>query len=692
LLGLPSSRIYGMSAPREVPTPRSALGRIRLNPERFIVHVQRQFCGTLIGALSGCAVVGAVVMAFVHFGEDASGQSPRSTGTKAPTAGLPATEGAVDAANGVVPLAKDIDNLPLRDPLVVAFPRDWAGPGERPYGVSFDPKKFNGTPITASWDHGILDIQADPERESVRQWFKFATDPAPNWAAFRSASLALRVRFSDEMFRRFRVELTAREQRTTWNIELSDELVNSMRRRGFGDILLPLRDAQTPTALTGLTELALVFDGRQVTTVSGPQTKGELKLHSIRVAIPRGPTLEPRARLDELAARAFEWFEANRNPKTGLVPDRAPNRRYVGIPERPPIFCSIASVGYYLSMLPDAVATGRLAADDARERARTVLQFLEEHAEHHRGLLRHFIDMETGKAIKNDVEFSALDSAILFNGCMVVSVAFGGDVAELADRLIDRADWNALRLPATKDKPELLAMGWKQDTGLLGHMEARSAEFAMPYFIAVGAGAEKRVDPQLLWNTRVQSGTVAGHRVLNPTLALFTSYYCLGWCRLEGRRDRDGVDLWQNAIETALANREFSRAEDNETYRDRWGGWWGISAGDSPRGYIGPGTVKGDAGGTVWPTTALAALPWAEKEIESDLKAWQASPVWDYVDGPFGLAPFNLDQSWVGKDLVGIDLGSFYLAVANRRRETVWNLWRQHPVAKRAMERLYGQK
>jgi hypothetical protein len=665
-------------------------------------------------------------MAFAHFGAVASGQTPRSLETKAPTAGSPATAGAVDAADGVVPLAKDIENLPLRDPLVVAFPRDWAGPGERPFGVSFDPKKFNGTPITASWDHGILDIQADPERESVRQWFKFPTDPAPNWGTFRSASLALRVRFSDKMFRRFRVELTAREQRTTWNIDLSDELIDSMRRRGFGDILLPLRDAQSPTALTGPTELALVFDGRQVATVTGPETKsrsenrlqrggqspfspgapkkgtvpdgsqigstGELKLHSIRIAVPRGPRLEPRARLDELAARAFEWFEANRNPKTGLVPDRAPNRRYVGIPERQPIFCSIASVGYYLSMLPDAVATGRLKSDAARERARTVLRFLEEHAEHHRGLLRHFIDMETDKAIKNDVEFSALDSAILFNGCMVVSVAFGGDVAELADRLIDRADWNALRLPATKDNPELLAMGWRQDTGLLGHMEARSAEFAMPYFIAVGASAEKRVDPQLWWNTRVHSGSVAGHRVLNPTFGLFTSYYCLGWSRLEGRRDRDGVDLWQNAIETALANREFSRSEGNETYRQKWGGWWGISAGDSPRGYIGPGTVKGDAGGTVWPTPALAALPWAEKEIESDLKAWQASPVWDYVDGPFGLAPFNLDERWIGKDLIGIDLGSFYLAVVNQRRGTVWNLWRQHPVAKRAMERLYGQK
>jgi hypothetical protein len=658
-----------------------------------IMKVKAQVRSTRFGAVMGGAVVGAIMIAAFHFGFDPSVRSPQSsTAVEATTSGAPPTSDATTAADGVVPLAKDIGHLPLRDPLVVSFPRDWAGPGERPYGVGYDPMKFNGTPITDSWDHGILDIQADPEREDVRERFKFPLDRAPNWAAFRSASLALRVRFSDKMYRRFKVELKAPEQLTIWNVDLNDELVDSMRHRGFGDILLPLRDAESPTALTGLTEFGLVFEGRRVTTVAGPQTKGELKLHSIRVVIPSESTLEPRARLDELAARALEWFEANRNPKTGLVPDRAPNRRYVGIPERTRLICSIASVGYYLSMLPDAVATGRLAAEDARVRARTVLLFLVKNAEQHSGLFYHFIDMETGKAVTNDVEISALDSAILFNGCMVVSVAFGGDIAEVADRLIDRADWNAFRLPATKDKPELLAMGWKRETGLLGPMEIRSAELAMPYFIAVGAGADKRVDPQLWWNTKVHSGTVAGHQVLNPTHGLFTSYYCLGWCSLQGRRDRDGVDLWQNANDASLANREFSRAERSETYSDKWGGWWGISAGDSPRGYFAPGTIKGDAGGTVWPMTALAALPWAEKEIEASLKTWQASPVWDYVDGPYGLAPFNLDVRWVGADLVGIDLGSFYLGVANQNRRTVWDLWRRHAVAKRAMERLYGQK
>ena len=60
--------------------------------------------------------------------------------------------------------------------------------------------------------------------------------------------------------------------------------------------------------------------------------------------------------------------------------------------------------------------------------------------------------------------------------------------------------------------------------------------------------------------------------------------------------------------------------------------------------------------------------------------------------GPYGLAPFNLQEGWIGTDLIGIDLGSFYLAVANHRRATVWDLWKQHPIARRAIERIYGDR
>jgi hypothetical protein len=351
--------------------------------------------------------------------------------------------------------------------------------------------------------------------------------------------------------------------------------------------------------------------------------------------------------------------------------------------------CSIASVGYYLSLLPDAVKTGLITEAQARERAVTALRFLETHAEHHAGFLRHFIDMETGRVFWNS-EFSVLDSSILFNGCMVASVCFGGEVNDVAGRILDRVDWGQLLAPQEAGRPELLAMGWQPERGVYGPMDIRSSEFAMACFLAIGAPA-KGVDAKIWRNMAVRKGTVEGQTILNPTHPLFTCYYGLGWHMLEGRVDPDGVDLWANARAAALANRAFCLAASHDTYGPQWGSWWGISAGDSPKGYIAPGPVGSDAGGTVWPTTALAALPWASKEIEQDLEAWARSPVWEYVAGPYGISPFNLQQGWIGTDLIGIDLGSFYLNVANHRRGTVWALWKQHPIARRAMERIYAR-
>ena len=517
-----------------------------------------------------------------------------------------------------------------------------------------------------------------------------------DWSEYRGGQLAIRIRFSEKTLRRFKVVVRGDGETLdscpAYRVNLRADDIGPMRRRGFGDVLIPLGQVAGPGSLRRVVELMLVFGSDRAGTVDAAPGKAQLAIHSIRLIPPKKAETRPaRELLDDLAVRAFSWFETYRDPTSGLVPDRAPNWRCAGPAEDTrTIPCSIASVGYYLSMLPDAVKTQRLSEAQACQRAVLAMRFLETNAEQHAGLLHHFLDMKTGKPVAGS-EVSVLDSAILFNGCMVASVYFGGEVKDISDRLLARLDWHAFLVPGEAGRPELLAMGWEPQRGVYGPIDVRSSELAMACFLAIGAQA-KGVDQQVWRDMAVKTGQVEGQTILNPTHGLFTSYYGLGWHMLEGRLDPDGVDLWQNARAAAIANRAFCRAARDQTYQWKWGGWWGISAGDSPRGYIAPGPVANDAGGTVWPTAALAALPWASREIGQDLEVWAKSPVWQYVTGPYGLAPFNLQEGWIGTDLIGIDLGSFYLAVANLRRATVWDLWRQHPIARRAMERIYGDR
>jgi hypothetical protein len=392
--------------------------------------------------------------------------------------------------------------------------------------------------------------------------------------------------------------------------------------------------------------------------------------------------------LDELGHKAFLWFQQNRHPQTGMVRDRGPNSPGKG---KISSMASIAAGGYHLSLLPEAVRVGELSEEQAKEEAMRILRFATDCLDRHDGLFYHFVDWETGKRWRES-EISLLDSAIFFNGCIVVAEAFGPPVARLANELVDQADWPKFIVQNPKAKKTLLSLGWTPEKGLLSPADERSSEFGMAYFLAVGSQTHP-IDVQLWYNTEVKYRTIADFKVLNGEHPLFTSNYGLGWHDLRDLADLDGVNLYDNARKAALANRAFCRAmaDRHRTFLESEGGWWGLSAGDAPKGYVAQGPVLEDVDGTVWPVAALAALPWMVKEMRADLPHWQASPVWPRVNGEGGLASFNLDKNWFCPDLLGIDLGSFYLSLANYRNETIWKVWKRHPVGERALRKLQFQ-
>jgi hypothetical protein len=386
--------------------------------------------------------------------------------------------------------------------------------------------------------------------------------------------------------------------------------------------------------------------------------------------------------LARLESKAFAFFRDHRHPKTGQVRDRARNFLDRGRPEK--AMSSIAATGFYLSVLPDAVRRKWLSRDQAVREAETILRFAET-CPHHNGLFYHFFHWETGERWRQS-EVSTLDSAIFLNGAMVVSQAFP-ETRAIANGLLERANWPAF--VTEKDGKKLLSLGWTPEKGLLGPIDVRTSEFAMPLFLAIGA---KRPVPVECWyNTKIAYCDIAGQRVLHGELPLFVSQYGLCWADLTGRTDRDGIDFDAAARQAALANRAFCRgdgAKQFSTYHADQGRWWGLSSGDAARGYVACGPIARDVDGTVWPTAALASLPWASREISADLAAWQTSPWWSRIEGRYGLSPFNAETNWIAPDVIGIDLGAFLLSAANHRNRTVWDLWMKHPVAQSALERL----
>jgi len=576
----------------------------------------------------------------------------------------------------IIEFRRDLDHLEVPRRQFGIFRND-----EQPRSVQWIEERWREVRLPNGRLMGFLELKYEVPYEYNGWWLKLGD---ADWARYKEGFLILRLSPGPGCTPVFKLELKAGDPQRTHPVYVALEQSHRAlaAEKGFADVVIPLTDFGIGD-FSRMRELVIVFEKR---SIDPAYRKGTLLVRSMRLSLDKDPQAQTiDALLDDLGHRVFRWFAENHHPKTGLVRDRAPNCR--GSKELPAM-ASIASSGYFLSMLPEAVRRGELSESEAAAKAEVALRFALGEMEHHEGLFYHFVHLETGKRWEQS-EVSLLDSAIFFNGCMVAGQRFGGKVQELADALLDRADWPKFLIRHPKDGKPLLALGWTPEKGMLGPADVRSSEMAMPYFLAVGSRTHP-IDPACWFNTSVGYRRIGGYKVLHGDLPLFTSYYGLGWHDLRGCADRDGADLFGNARQAALANRAFCRELGLKfrTYTAAEGGWWGISAGDSPAGYVACGPVHGDPDGTVWPLAALATLPWIPDEMKEDVARWRASEPWESALGDFGVAPFNLDRKWVGQDLIGIDVGSFYLSLANHANRTVWDLWMQHPIAISAIRKL----
>jgi hypothetical protein len=108
---------------------------------------------------------------------------------------------------------------------------------------------------------------------------------------------------------------------------------------------------------------------------------------------------------------------------------------------------------------------------------------------------------------------------------------------------------------------------------------------------------------------------------------------------------------------------------------------WGLTASTDPTGYAAHSPKpflngEGD-NGTVAPTAALGAMPYAPDEAYAALLAFRAHPgLW----GKYGFRDaFNPGRRWVSDRYLGIDQGPIVVMIENHRTRLPWRLFMSHP-------------
>ncbi|HEY6441918.1 MAG TPA: glucoamylase family protein [Candidatus Acidoferrales bacterium] len=380
--------------------------------------------------------------------------------------------------------------------------------------------------------------------------------------------------------------------------------------------------------------------------------------------------------LEELENAHFQFFWEQANSDTGIVRDRCnaitPDKSDLG---------SIAALGFGLTALCIGDKRGYVPRNEARGRALNSLRFLWKKLPNHRGFFYHWANVNTGERLW-DSEVSSIDTAILLCGVLMCGAYFEhSEISELASMIFNRVDWSWLSEDTT-----LLPHGWRPETGFLQYRWDDYSEMMMMYLL--GLGSTSYLLPTETWDAwKRQVFEYDGVRYISSFAPLFVHQYSQAWFDFRNKHDKY-ADYFENSITATKVHRQFC-IDLASQFPDYSENLWGITASDSPRGYVvwGGPPATGPIDGTVVPCASGGSLPFLPQEclqVLQTIKNKYGKRAWTrygFVDA------FNPLTDWYDTDVIGIDVGITMLMAENARTGFVWETFMKNPEAQRGMKR-----
>jgi len=381
--------------------------------------------------------------------------------------------------------------------------------------------------------------------------------------------------------------------------------------------------------------------------------------------------------LDDLERLSCCYFFEQASRETGLVKDRC-NAHKAATDNT--IVASIAATGFGLTALCIGDMRGYISRAEARARVLTTLRFLHDKLPNHRGFFYHFANINTGERVW-DSEVSSIDTAILLCGILTCRTHFRDtDITLLAHSISNRVEWTWL-----SEDTSLLSHGWLPEVGFLPYRWDYYNEMMMMYLLGLGSPTYPlRAEAWDAWK-RIPFD-YEGMRYIGSFAPLFVHQYSQAWFDFRGKRDKY-TDYFQNSVTATRVHRRFCM-ELHREFPDFSADLWGITASDSPNGYVvwgGPPAI-GPIDGTVVPHAAGGSLPFLPQETMQVLRTIrnrypQTWSCYGFVDA------LNPLKNWYDTDVVGIDAGITMVMAENARTGYIWKVFMENPEAQLGMQR-----
>jgi hypothetical protein len=419
-------------------------------------------------------------------------------------------------------------------------------------------------------------------------------------------------------------------------------------------------------------------------------------------------TPDEETMLDSIQHKTFLFFLHEHHPEKGIVKDRtatwAPS--------------SIASTGFGIPSFAIGVERSWMTREQAAEITLNILKFFinsvqstDANVTGYKGFYYHFLKMNSGTREWN-CELSSIDTGILMMGIIFARNYYNLDndvenqIRSLAATLLNRIDWNFMKMPGSGKFANTISMGWTPENGLHDYGWSGYNEALFLYVLAAGSGMENVELSYKSWLTSYKWNTPykgLSHVAFPP---LFGHQFSQAFIDYRGLVDEymkgKGIDYFENSRRATYVQRQY--AMDNPK---GWTGYdslcWGVTACDGPTekynvgdkkflGYAGRGTSGPDYNyfddGTIAPYASLSSLPFAPEIVLPTIKSINkkyGKKLW----GKYGYYDaFNPTVNWFNDDFIGIDEGPMLMMIENFRTGFVWNYMMKDPIIQKGLNKL----
>ena len=407
----------------------------------------------------------------------------------------------------------------------------------------------------------------------------------------------------------------------------------------------------------------------------------------------RQKNLSDTALLELVQKQTFKYFWDFAHPVSGMSRERSNEAYGYGSDV-------VTTGGTGFGIMSIIVATDRkfITRDTAAKLLLKMVNFLYK-ADSYHGAFPHWMNGSTGKTIpfsRKDDGADLVETSYLFQGLLCARQYFNDKNNRVESELRNKinglwgdVEWNWF----TKDGQDVLYWHWSVNNGWSMNFPVRGFNECLIMYVLAASAERYPVTSAVYHKGWAESNFFKnGKTFYGYTLPLgfdyggplfFSQYSFLG---LDPHGLKDWyADYWQQNQNHTLIN--YAYCVDNpKAFKGYGENCWGLTAGDTYNGYDAYSPTND--GGTIAPTAALAAFPYAPDKSMKALKHFYndlGDKIWSeygFVDG------FNETKNWYAKSHLAIDQGPEIVMIENYRTGLLWKLFMSCPEIQNGLKKL----